>query len=278
MSQVLSPNKYTGRRAAIRLIVLHTMEVPETDANVAEAVGHGFANPARQASAHVGIDIDSECRYVPDTDTAWAAPGVNADGLQEELAGRASQVSAQWADPDSKKILERASWRTATWCRQWGIPPRHLTDAELLAGAAGIIDHHAATRVYPGPGRTHTDVGNFFPWDSFLSRVVAQVGGAVHPPQTHPTVPPATRIRLVVDGVFGPRSRARLQQWAGLPVDSNPLTGHDWMAVQRKVRVTPDGIPGRNTWNHISHLVGAGPTGGPDTNTLRHLQRYLNSH
>ncbi|HEY8881949.1 MAG TPA: N-acetylmuramoyl-L-alanine amidase [Dermatophilaceae bacterium] len=275
MSEILSPNKYTGRRAAIRLVVLHTMEVDELG-SAAEAVGRAFANPARQASAHVGVDTDSECRYVDDQDTAWATPGANSDGLQLEMAGRAGQTVGNWADVTSHAILERAAQRTATWCRTYGIPVRRLTDAELAAGARGIIDHHAATRVYGG---THWDVGEHFPWAWFLARVQYLVGGAVHPPQTKPSVPPATRIRLVVDGVFGPRSRARLQQWAGVRIDSNPLTKADWVAVQRKFGgLKLDGDPGRKTWTRIQRVTGAHVDSWPGPDTYRHLQAYLNSH
>ena len=275
MSQILSPNKYTGRRAAIRLVVLHTMEVDENDPNVAEAVGNAFANPARQASAHVGADTDSECRYVADADTAWAAPGCNADGLQLEMAGRAGQTTGQWTDAASKKILERGAQRTATWCRTYGIPVKHLSDAELAAGQRGIVDHWAATRVYRQSD--HTDVGPAFPWASFIARVHALLGGAVAAPQTRPSVAPATRIRLTVDGSFGPRTKARLQQWAGAPVDS-VLGQVSWKAIQRRVGVAADGSPGPLTWKAIQRLVRVGVDGSPGPVTYSHLQTYLNTH
>jgi len=274
MSTILSPNCYTGRRAAIRVIVLHTMEVDENDPNVAEAVGNAFANPARQASAHVGVDTDSECRYVADADTAWAAPGVNNDGLQLEMAGRAGQTTGDWTDAASKKILERGAQRTATWCRTYGLPARRLSEAELAAGQRGIIDHVEASHVYGG---THWDCGPNFPWASFLARVVSLVGGAVAKPQTKPAVPPATRIRLAVDGLFGPRSKARLQQWAGVTVDSQlgPIT---WRAVQRKIGVSADGVPGPITWKAIQRMVSSPADGKPGPDTYRHLQTFLNSH
>ena len=123
---ISSPNKDEGRLAPIRLIVIHTMEVPETN-SAAESVGRAFADPARRVSAHVGVDTDSTVRYVSDDDTAWAAPGANADGLQIELAGRAGQTTGQWADAPSRAILERAAQQVATWCRAYGIPPRWLT-------------------------------------------------------------------------------------------------------------------------------------------------------
>lgn len=275
MSEILSPNKYTGRRAPIRVIVLHTMEVDEGDPNVAEAVGHAFEVPSRQASAHVGVDIDSECRYVADADTAWAAPGVNNDGLQLEMAGRAGQNTSDWADADSKLILERGAQRVATWCRTYGIPARRLSNAELAAGGMGIIDHNQASQVYGG---THWDCGPNFPWASFMARAVYLVGGAVAQPQTKPTVQPVTRIHLAVDGIFGPRSKARFQQWAGAPVDSvlGPIS---WRAIQTKVGgLRVDGDPGPQTWKAIQRLVGATQDGDPGPLTYAALQRFLNTH
>lgn len=275
MTQILSPNKYTGRRAAIRVVVLHTMEVEESG-SVAEAVGNAFARASRDASAHVGVDTNSECRYVADADTAWAAPGLNADGLQLEMAGRAGQTTGQWNDPGSRAILERAAQRTATWCRQYSIPVRRLSDAQLAAGLRGIVDHWAASRVYKQSD--HTDVGANFPWARFLARVSALVTGLA-PAPTPARVLPATRIRLGLDGRFGPRTIARLQQWAGAPVDSFLLKG-DWAAIQRKVGggLKDDGLPGVKTWIAIQRLVGASPDGNPGRLTYLALQTYLNAH
>lgn len=198
MTQILSPNKYTGRIKPIRLIVVHTMEVDEADANVAEAVGNDFARPVRKASAHVGVDTDSSCRYVPDGDTAWAAPGANADGLQLEMAGRAGQTSGDWTDDASRAILERGAQQVAEWCKAYGIPVRHLSDAELAAGASGIIGHDAASRVYKGS--SHWDPGPDFPWDSFIARVQELVGGAqpVSNPIPAPTPEPAAPAEVQV--------------------------------------------------------------------------------
>jgi hypothetical protein len=270
MSIILSPNRYVGRRAPIRLIVLHTMEVEESG-SVAEAVGNAFADPARQASAHVGVDTDSSCRYVPDQDTAWAAPGANADGLQLEMAGRAGQTTGQWADRPSGLILWRAAQQAATWCRAYGIPPIRLTDAQLGAGKSrGIVDHWAVTRVFKLSN--HTDVGPAFGWTGFLALVDRLIPGPINPPQTRPATAPATRIHLAVDGDFGPRTKARLQQWAGLPVDS-VLTATDWPRIQYMVGSSPKYI-----WLGLQRITGAKQDNIPGKDTYLHLQTYLNSH
>jgi hypothetical protein len=189
MLVIASPNKHAGRRVLIRLVVIHTMEVAETG-SVAEAVGNAFANPATKASAHVGVDTDSTVRYVPDSDTAWAAPGANADGLQIELAGRAGQTAAMWADPTSKAILERAAQQVATWCKTYGIQVRRLTDAQLADGrSTGIVGHDQVSRVFKRSD--HWDPGLAFPWAGFLARVGAILGNTRLPiPTTVPTTPP----------------------------------------------------------------------------------------
>ena len=123
----------------------------------------------------------------------------------------------------------------------------------------------------------HTDPGRAFPRASFLARVKSLIGSAAARPQTKPVKAPTSRIRLTVDGVFGPRTKARLQQWAGVKVDS-ALGANDWKAVQRKVHVVADGVPGPKTWRAIQRLVGATPDGDPGIKTYRALQTYLNRH
>jgi len=270
---ISSPNRDEGRLAPIRLIVIHTMEVPETN-SVAEAVGRAFAVPARRASAHIGVDTDSTVRYVADDDTAWATPGANADGLQIELAGRAGQNARQWDDVPSRAILERAAQQVAIWCRAYGIPVRWLTDVQLADGKSrGIIGHADASRVFKRSD--HTDPGRAFPRASFLARVKSLVGGAATGTPSRALKAPTTRIRLRVDGVFGSRTKARLQQWAGVKVDS-VLGINDWKAVQRKVGVTADGRPGPQTYRAIQRRVGVKADGVLGPVTIRALQAYLN--
>lgn len=264
MSEILSPNKYAGRIKPIRVVVVHTMEVDENDANVAEAVGNAFANPARQASAHVGVDTDSECRYVPDADTAWAAPGANADGLQIELAGRAGQTSGDWQDAASQAILERAAQRVAQWCQAYDIPIRHLSVAELKAGAKGIVGHYDVTLAYRQS--SHTDPGASFPWDAFLARVAAIAGGSVVP-ASNPVAPaaPAAPAALDVDGYLGTKTISRWQQVMGTPVDGVISSPSSTLirAVQNKLIACGIGV-GR---------FGADGVMGPDT--IRAMEKYL---
>lgn len=180
---LLSPNRYVGRRAKIRLIVIHTMESGET-ATTAEGVARYFQKPSTKASAHVNVDTDGLVRCVPDSDTAWACPGCNTDGLQLELAGRAGQGKLGWMDPASQKILKHAAKQVAQWSQKHGIPVKHLTNAELAAGAKGIIGHVQGSQVYKRS--THTDPGKDFPWSQFLGMVRKYLAADVPAPAPKP--------------------------------------------------------------------------------------------
>jgi hypothetical protein len=236
---IASPNKYTGRIEPIEVVVIHTMEAPEGP-QTAENIAAYFAKPATKASAHVCVDSDSEVRCVPDADTAWAAPGANANGLQLELAGYARQTAAEWDDVYSRAMLERAAVVAASWATAYGIPVRHLSVAELKAGARGFVAHDDVSKAFKKS--THWDPGPAFPWDAFLTRVAQLAGGA--PPA--PAAPGATfhgipgvhtgrltadgNFELVEDGVRAGGTVSRFQQVMGTSIDgtiTKPRPGQD---------------------------------------------------
>lgn len=140
--------------------------------DTAENVAKYFQNlPAsKKASAHLCIDNDSIVQCVYDNDVAYAAPGVNRDGIQLELAGFAGQTKADWGDAYNTLLLEKAANAAAQYCLKYDIPRKHLTDKQLKDGEKGIIGHYQATAVYP-PNAGHTDPGKNFPWDFFIKRV-----------------------------------------------------------------------------------------------------------
>ncbi len=187
-STALSPNRTVTNGRYARLIVLHTMETDE-HSSIAENIGGGwFLNPAATASAHYNVDNDSIVQGVPEKDMAWTAPGTNHDGIQIEQAGRAAQSTAQWNDPYSSTMLDKTARLVADICQRNNIPPVKLTDAQLAAGAKGIIDHAQASRVYQLSD--HWDVGPNFPWDTFMGKVRAYYQGSA--PAATPTITPTT--------------------------------------------------------------------------------------
>lgn len=172
--QFIQARNYTKgprTKGALRLIVIHDMEAPETK-NTAENVAKWFAGPtAPQASAHYCCDNDSTVQCVHDEDIAWHAPGANSTGIGIELAGYAKQQRGDWLDPYSKQMLDtQVVPLVAHLCKQYGIPVVKLSPADVASGKAGICGHVDVTRAYPGKG-DHTDPGNGFPWDYLISQV-----------------------------------------------------------------------------------------------------------
>lgn len=255
-STILSPNRYDGRAAAVRVIVMHTMEAPEGP-STAENIARYFAKPSTKASAHVCGDNNSTVRCVPDSGTAWAAPGANADGLQYELAGYARQTAAEWADAYSVAALELAAQQCAEWVRKYGIPIRHLSPAELKAGARGFVAHDDVSKAYKKS--SHWDPGPAFPWASFLARVAALTGGAA--PVVNPVPAPAPS-NVVRQGSRGSLV-SRVQSFLGIPADGifGAQTHAAVVAYQRALGLTPDGIVGAQTWAAIN--AGRRPAAGP---------------
>jgi len=155
----------------IDLVVLHSMESPEKP-DTAEAVAAWFAGPnAPMASAHFCVDSDSIVQCVQEHDVAWGAPGANRQGAHVELAGRASQGPADWADAYSTAMLERAASLVADICRRHSIPVVFVDTAGLLRGERGITAHAEVTQAWHRT--THTDPGASFPMAAFVARVAA---------------------------------------------------------------------------------------------------------
>lgn len=173
IAQVPTTNKHVGRLRPIRVIVIHTGETSEGP-TAAEGMCSWAANPAAGGSFHIAVDTDSACRSVSDKDTAFGAPGVNADGLHLELAGRAGQTTGEWADAASTAILARGAGVVADWSATYSIPMRWLSDAELADGVSkGMATHAQASRVFGGD---HWDPGPAFPAEKFLNLCLAAAG------------------------------------------------------------------------------------------------------
>ena len=173
IAQIPTLNQRLGRLRPIRVMVIHTGETSE-GTTAAEGMCAWAANPAAGGSFHIAVDTDSACRSVADWDTAFGAPGLNADGLHLELAGRAGQTTGEWADAASEAILARGADVIADWSEQYMIPIRWLTDAQLADGVSmGIATHAQASRVFGGD---HWDPGPNFPAGKFLNLCLAAAG------------------------------------------------------------------------------------------------------
>lgn len=163
-----------GRERTIRYIVLHSMESGETDM-VAENVAAWFAGPnAPKASAHYCVDRDSAVQCVQDNDVAWHAPGLNSLSIGIEMAGKASQTAAEWADAYSFQMLNMAAALVASLCRKYSIPVRAVGPSGLLMDMPGITTHAAVSEAFKKSD--HWDPGPNFPLNKFIDTVRGMSG------------------------------------------------------------------------------------------------------
>ena len=156
----------------VKLIVVHTMEAPES-AGRALQVAQWFAGPtAPQSSVHFCVDNKTIIRCVDEQDTAWAVDdwGLNQQSISIEHAGFAAQTPPQWHDPYSQAMLKISAQLVAQLCRRHNVPKVKLSPAEIAAGKSGICGHAditAAKHIVGG----HTDPGPNFPWADYMKLV-----------------------------------------------------------------------------------------------------------
>ena len=173
-------------------------------------------------------------------------------------------VCALGGPKDTPTALMLASIGTAIGlCRKAGAGSRVIGHRDLIPTACP----GTALYAYVTAGR----------WNGVLTAVKVAVTAVKAVVKSVVRVVTRAPAKLVVDGDFGPATKRRLQQWAGVTQDGvlGPIS---WRAIQRKVGSPADGIPGPNTWKAIQRMVSVVRDGVPGPNTYRHLQIYLNSH
>jgi hypothetical protein len=181
------PRSYTkGRSRPVQYVVIHSTEGSE---GVKSAEAGAAYDKVRTdgTSTHLFVDTDTALMEVRFTDTAHAARAKgNACGIQVELCGRAGQTDVQWHDAASLPMLRLAAKEVAAICREFSLPVRRLSVAEVRAAyyapagqrPKGICGHIDVTKAYPEDQGSHTDPGPNFPWSEFLAMVSAELGGS----------------------------------------------------------------------------------------------------
>lgn len=205
MLTVASPNYHEGRLRPVRVAVLHTAQAPCLPGR-AEGIMRYLSNPSVRASAHWCTDPDNTVAGVDEADTAWATPSANADGVQIEQAGYAefgsdaaiptSNTAARqaygarwprWEDAEPQRMLRTQVVPLLVGiCQRHGLPPVLLEPADLLAGRAGITDHHRCSVAYGGD---HWDCGGAYPLAGVIDDVRRALGGTGAPAPSIPTPP-----------------------------------------------------------------------------------------
>lgn len=178
MIRIGSPSFHTGRARPIRLVVLHTAETP-CEIGVARNIATYLSRPEVRASCHYTVGPDETIAQVLESDTAWTAPGANADGIQIEQAGRAGFHAAEWAEGLPELMLRtQTAPLVADICQRHALPPVWLTAPDLLAGKAGITDHATVNAAY---GQSdHWDCGPNYP-GPMVAEMAARIMGGQQP-------------------------------------------------------------------------------------------------
>lgn len=250
-------NYYQGRSDKPIWMVVHDAVFPEIKP-AAEDVQHFFAHQAKGpdgSSAHVCTDVDSATRSVHDWDTAWAAPGVNSNGLHLEQAGK-NQNHRDWRDKYSTKMIEEQSAKqVADWHVRHDIALVKRGPQEILHRIGGVIGHYDATHAFHTPGG-HTDPDPDYPWGMLLSNARDHAKDLRRPHIVHN--PYSLPQHAVSQGARG--DAVRFVQWAlGIPVDGifGRQTGAAVRNFQSKHGLHQDqhGVVGHQTAVSLSRLT-----------------------
>lgn len=244
-----------GRIAGVDLLVLHSTEgyVGHVD-----ALAHDFATrpSSSKASSHSGVDDFRLMDFVRFDDTAYAAPGANADGEHLEMCAMAAWTRAEWLEHPG--LLERTARWLAHRCAARRIPARFLDAADLRADRRGITTHREVSEAF---GLTdHRDPGVHFPMDHVLRRTREHLGlmdkaqDVQQRTAQHVQAPPfpgILRLGSAGDSVATWQRRLK-RRWDfdHLAVDGD--FGEGTLAATRSFQhrrgETVDGVVGRRTW------------------------------
>lgn len=171
-------------------VVIHTTEGSEGP-SAAEGLASVLGRPGDRTTSS-GSRYGSSYHAIADTfphvirATAWprvafAAAGGNTQGLHIVIPGKAGQTRAEWLDAVSRSAIRTVAAFLVDVAGLYGIPLRHLSDAELAAGGRGYVDHAAVSRVWKQS--SHWDCGPNFPWDVLASDISEL---SAPPPTTQP--------------------------------------------------------------------------------------------
>lgn len=223
------------------LVVLHSMECPMADRNVANWVSYLHGDPwPFFAQEYYGPTLGF--RVAPlDTKVAHCGNGNTYLGhrsVGREHAGYAAQPTSLWLSPAGRSMLEASAAQTRKDCLRWGIPMEFLSVADLKAGRRGITSHNNCSLALHGS--THTDPGSNFPYDAYIALV-----------RNNPAPPDPLPPEVDVDKmVTCPNADGRMQVFWIDTADGNKLKTV-WQTFDGKWSGTA-GLGGNYGWSELS--------------------------
>lgn len=184
------------RTRGLDYIVIHSIEGPIDQAGLAVSLAAYYfgTTDCHETSANAIIDSGAIVEMVKPDVISWQCGNGNPRGYGIEQSGYARYSRAEWLDPDGRGQMRNVAWWAASIARQYNIPPRWLTDAQLATpGEKGFVTHADVTRVLGGT--THTDPGDGYPRDLLMQAIAGELAG------TAPAVPPVTPPSLLEEVV-----------------------------------------------------------------------------
>lgn len=161
-------------------VVVHSAETP-LKRGFALSIGRWFATAGSSASAHAMVDPGDTVHMVDGNVRAWhAGPTANRLFKGYEQAGYASFTREQWLSPDGLAMISQLADLIAADCKEFGIPARWATDAQIIAARdqgipCGLLKHDDVRRLLGGT--THHDPGPEYPYDVLLAMVQERLNG-----------------------------------------------------------------------------------------------------
>lgn len=161
--------KSSARKGKILLIAIHTNEGPNPADIFPDRTAENLCRwmDGQKVSYHKVVDDDSVVNYVPDERYSWSLRSGNSRSLNLCFTGYARFDRREWLSHEG--MLKQGALEVRRWCDKYGIPRKKLSPSQVKADMSGICGHVDWTR-----GKldgNHTDPGDHFPWDVFMSLI-----------------------------------------------------------------------------------------------------------
>jgi hypothetical protein len=219
---------------------------------------HAATRSPKVQSTVVSVAVVASAAVALSAAPAQAAPGNVWDAVA------ACESGGNWAINTGNGFYGGLQFTRSTWLGYGGGAYAATANLASKSEQIAVAERTLASQ---GPGA----------WPVCSQRAGLTRSGGITVSRAAPRAAISTSSKLVVDGIMGPKTAARIQQWVGTTPDGivGPLTRK---AIQRKVHVTADGKIGPKTVAAVQSRVGISVDGSRTLNqrTVAAMQKYLN--